>query len=158
MAIASTVWATTAPPRSATSRVLDARSLACLAFSAFFLTVAVISSIDAEVCSRLAACSSVRCDRSVVLVEISAEALLTSLAEILMLPMVAPTRSATISAAFEISPISSLRSRPSSLILKSPSASLFNSVTRRLIGLTMFVCTKRKASANTAAIDAAIEP
>ena len=40
-----------------------------------------ISSIEAEVSSRLAACSSVRCDRSVVLVEISAEALVTSRAD-----------------------------------------------------------------------------
>jgi hypothetical protein len=35
--------------------------------------------MEAEVCSRLAACSSVRCDRSVVLVEISTAALETSL-------------------------------------------------------------------------------
>ena len=78
LAIASTALATTWPPRSATSRVVPADELACLAFSAFFFTVAEISSIEAEVCSRLAACSSVRCDRSVVLVEISAEALVTS--------------------------------------------------------------------------------
>jgi len=49
-----------------------------VAFSAFFFTVAEISSIEAEVSSRLAACSSVRCERSVELVEISAEALVTS--------------------------------------------------------------------------------
>jgi len=36
------------------------------------------------VCSRLAACSSVRCERSVVLVEISFEALVTSCADDLM--------------------------------------------------------------------------
>ena len=58
--------------------------LACWAFSAFFFTVAEICSIEAEVSSRLAACSSVRCDRSVVLVEISAEALVTSRADDLM--------------------------------------------------------------------------
>ncbi len=45
----------------------------------------------AEVSSRLAACSSVRCDRSVVLVEISAEALVTSRPEFLILPMVSLT-------------------------------------------------------------------
>ena len=78
MAMASTALATTWPPRSATSRVAPAEALACWAFSAFFFTVPAISSIEAEVCSRLAACSSVRCDRSVVLVEISAEALVTS--------------------------------------------------------------------------------
>ena len=81
-AMASTVLATTWPPRSATSRVLAADWLAAWAFSAFFFTVKEISSIEAEVSSRLAACSSVRCDRSVVLPEISAEALVTSRAEI----------------------------------------------------------------------------
>jgi len=57
-AIAPTALATTSPPRSATWRVPAASWLACCAFSAFFLTVAVISSIEAEVSSRLAACSS----------------------------------------------------------------------------------------------------
>jgi hypothetical protein len=56
--------------------------LACWAFSAFFFTVAEICSIEAEVCSRLAACSSVRCDRLVVLVEISAAVLATSRVEV----------------------------------------------------------------------------
>ena len=78
MAMASTALATTWPPRSATSRVALADVLAACAFSAFFFTVLAISSIDAEVCSRLAACSSVRWERSVVLVDISAEALVTS--------------------------------------------------------------------------------
>jgi hypothetical protein len=45
------------------------------------LTVADISSIEADVSSRLAACSSVRCERSVVLAAISADALVTSRAE-----------------------------------------------------------------------------
>ena len=57
---------------------LAANWLAWWAFSAFFFTVAEISSIEDEVSSRLAACSSVRCERSVELVEISAEALVTS--------------------------------------------------------------------------------
>ena len=52
--------------------------LALRALSALFFTVEEISSIEAEVRSRLAACSSVRCDRSVVLVEISIAALATS--------------------------------------------------------------------------------
>jgi hypothetical protein len=43
---------------------------------------------SAEVSSRLAACSSVRCDRSVALVEISAEALVTSRADALISAMV----------------------------------------------------------------------
>jgi hypothetical protein len=63
-AIALTACATTAPPRLATSRVPLANWLACCAFSAFYFTVAEICSIEADVCSRLAACSSVRCDRS----------------------------------------------------------------------------------------------
>ena len=94
--MASTALATTLPLRSATSRALPADTLACWAFSAFFFTVTDISCIEAEVSSRLAACSSVRCDRSVVLVEISADALATSRVEetidsmvSLSLPMVA---------------------------------------------------------------------
>ena len=74
--------------------------LACWAFSAFFFTVAEICSMDAEVSSRLAACSSVRCDRSVVLVEISAEALVTSRADCLISAMVEPIRSAVVLALF----------------------------------------------------------
>ena len=41
------------------------------AVSAFCFTVAVSSSIDAAVCSRLDACSSVRCDRSALPLAIS---------------------------------------------------------------------------------------
>ena len=55
-----------------------------------------ICSIEAEVCSRLAACSSVRCDRSVVLVDISADALVTSAADDLISAMVEPIRSAIV--------------------------------------------------------------
>jgi len=62
--MASTAWVTTSPLWLATSRVLAASSLACWAFSEFFRTVSEISTIEAEVCSRLAACCSVRCDRS----------------------------------------------------------------------------------------------
>ena len=87
-AIAPTALATTSPPRSATSRVVGRRRFACWAFSAFFFTVAEICSIDAEVSSSDAACSSVRCDRSVVAVEISAEALVTSRAEVFTSAMV----------------------------------------------------------------------
>ena len=94
--IASTAWATTSPPRVRNLAGAVADWLACWAFSAFFFTVAEISSIDAEVCSRLAACSSVRCDRSVVLVEISAEAFATSPAAALILPMVSDRRVAVV--------------------------------------------------------------
>jgi hypothetical protein len=64
-----------------------------LALSADFFTVAAICSIEAEVSSRLAACSSVRCDRSVVLVEISAAALVTSRADPAIAAMVSCSRS-----------------------------------------------------------------
>src|SRR5882757_2471086 len=87
-AIALTALATTWPPRSATSRVPLADWLACWAFSAFFFTVTEMCSIEAVVSARLAPCSSVRCERSVVLVEISAAALATSRVEAAIEPMV----------------------------------------------------------------------
>jgi len=65
--------------------------LACWASCAFFFTVSEIVAIEAEVSSRLAACSSVRCDRSVVLVEISEEALATSRAATLNSPTIFAT-------------------------------------------------------------------
>ena len=77
-AMASTALATTRPLRSAMSRALVADAFACWAFAAFRLTVAEMSSSEADVCSRLAACSSVRCERSIALAEISVEALETS--------------------------------------------------------------------------------
>ena len=55
--IAPTACATTCPPFSATSRDPIASWLACRALSAFCFTVAVISSSDAAVSSRLDACS-----------------------------------------------------------------------------------------------------
>jgi len=59
-----------------------------LAFSAFFFTVAEISSIEAEVSSRLAAWSSVRCERSVVLGRDLGRGVRTSRAALLDLEMV----------------------------------------------------------------------
>ncbi|KGR98564.1 methyl-accepting chemotaxis sensory transducer domain protein [Burkholderia sp. ABCPW 111] len=55
---------TTSLPFSAISDALFASPLACRAFSAFCLTVAVSSSMLAAVSSSDAACCSVRCDRS----------------------------------------------------------------------------------------------
>ncbi len=81
-AIAVTASATTVSPRPAISRASWVSALARCAFSAFCFTVAAISSIEAEVSSRLAACSSVRCDRSVVAVEISAAALEISVEDV----------------------------------------------------------------------------
>ena len=90
--IASTACATTSLPRSATARVPAAKPFARRAFSAFCFTVAAISSIEAEVSSRLAACSSVRCERSMALVEISAAALATSAVERPIPAMVSSSR------------------------------------------------------------------
>ena len=73
--------------------------MACSAFSAFFFTAAEICSIEAEVSSRLAACSSVRCDRSEVAVAISPEALATSFEAALITDMVSDSRAAVV---FEI--------------------------------------------------------
>ena len=114
--------ATTSPPRSATSRVPTADWFACWAFSAFFFTVAEICSIEAEVSSRLAACSSVRCDRSVVAEAISLEALVTSRADCLTPAMVVRTCPTIVLNAVTIRPISSRRSIFGSDALKSPPA------------------------------------
>ena len=57
-------WPTTTPPWVAAAVALPASWVAWRAVSALCLTVAVISSIDAAVCCRLLACSSVRWLRS----------------------------------------------------------------------------------------------
>ena len=62
--IVATTCPTTSPPRAATVDAPSASSLARRAVSALSLTVAVSSSIDAAVCCRLLACSSVRWLRS----------------------------------------------------------------------------------------------
>ncbi|MCW0461631.1 hypothetical protein NB717_002699 [Xanthomonas sacchari] len=59
-----TTWPTTWPPCEATAAAPVASWLAWRACSAFCLTVEVSSSIEAAVSSRLAACCSVRRDRS----------------------------------------------------------------------------------------------
>ena len=61
----STTSDTTSPPCTATVEALMASWLARLALSAFCLTVELSSSIDAAVCCKALACSSVRLDRSV---------------------------------------------------------------------------------------------
>ena len=64
---------TTCPPSAATALAAWASCAAALAVSAVLFTVALSSSIEATVCCRLEACSSVRCDRSALPVAISAE-------------------------------------------------------------------------------------
>ncbi len=63
-AMVVTTRPTTSPPCEATCAALAASVLACTAWSAFWRTVEVSSSIEAAVSSRLAACCSVRRDRS----------------------------------------------------------------------------------------------
>ena len=62
---------TTSPDRVASDLALETTAEACCALLALFLTVAVISSRAAAVSSRLAACCSVRRDKSSEAVEIS---------------------------------------------------------------------------------------
>ncbi len=75
-AIVVTTSSTTRPPLSATSPAPSTSWLAWRALSAFCLTVEVSSSIDAAVSSRLAACCSVRTDRSLLPLAISPAAVL----------------------------------------------------------------------------------
>ncbi|MNN10453.1 hypothetical protein D3C81_1233750 [compost metagenome] len=75
-----TTWLTTSPPLAATSAAPRASWSAWRACSAFWRTVEVSSSIEAAVSSRLAACCSVRRERSLLPVAIS-------LADRLMLPL-----------------------------------------------------------------------
>ena len=112
----------TSPPRSAAFCVDNADCCARCAFSAFLRTVAEISSIEAEVSSRLAACSSVRCDRSVVAIAISLEALVTSRAELLICVTVSRTWAIIAFTAVTICATSSLLWMAGSETLKSPSA------------------------------------
>ncbi len=74
--IVLTTWPTTSPPWVATAAAPTASWLAWRACSAFCLTVAVSSSSEAAVSSRLAACCSVRRDRSSLPVAISPAELL----------------------------------------------------------------------------------
>ncbi|HCI14226.1 MAG TPA: hypothetical protein DFK12_09770 [Gallionellaceae bacterium] len=69
--IVATTSCTTAPPLAAISEAPIASWLACLAFSAFCFTVEVSSSMLEAVSSKLEACSSVRCDRSLLPAAIS---------------------------------------------------------------------------------------
>ncbi len=66
-----TTWPTTSPPCEATLCAPMASWLAWRACSAFWRTVEVSSSIEAAVSSRLAACCSVRRDRSLLPLAIS---------------------------------------------------------------------------------------
>src|SRR5260221_3948106 len=77
LSIIVTTWSTASPPRLATAAAEVATSLAWPAFCAFWFTVAVISSMEAAVSSRLEACSSVREERSVLPAAICDDAVVT---------------------------------------------------------------------------------
>ena len=89
----STTWPTTSPPLTATPEALSASWLACLALSAFCLTVDDNSSMEAAVSSSAEACSSVRWLRSWLPWAICAEAVATPSA----LPRTPPTMAARLS-------------------------------------------------------------
>lgn len=74
--IVSTTFPTTPPPCPATREAPLANSLAWRACSAFWCTVEVSSSMDAAVSSKLAACCSVRRDKSPLPAAISVDAVL----------------------------------------------------------------------------------
>jgi hypothetical protein len=69
-------WLITAPPWTAVFEACSASALACTAFSAFCLTVFANSSTLLDVSSWHEACSSVRCDRSLLPIAISRAAVL----------------------------------------------------------------------------------
>ncbi len=79
-----TTWPTTSPPCEATPCAPMASWLAWRACSAFWRTVEVSSSIEAAVSSRLAACCSVRRDRSLLPEAISPAAELIARLDCLM--------------------------------------------------------------------------
>jgi hypothetical protein len=84
---------TTWPPLTTPAFEVLARSLAWRAFSAFWRTVALSSSMAEEVSSRLEACSSVRLERSALPAAISCEAMLMASVASLMRPTTSRRRS-----------------------------------------------------------------
>ncbi len=74
------------PPLAATSDAPSTSSFACRAFSAFCRTVAVSSSMDEAVSSRLDACSSVRLESSALPAAICREAVPTLSADSRIVP------------------------------------------------------------------------
>src|SRR6185312_10161374 len=116
-----TTWSTASPPRWATFAAPAASSLAVAALCAFWLTVAVISSMEAAVSSRFEACSSVREDRSLLPAAIWPEATVTFSAAS-RTPFTMSAREVFISAS-ERSTSPSSSSRPTSMrLLRSPEA------------------------------------
>ena len=92
----TTTRLTTSPPRTTPSFELLASSLACLAFSAFCRTVALSSSMELAVSSRLLACSSVRLDKSLLPAAISCDAVLIASVASLIRPTTSRNRSTVV--------------------------------------------------------------
>ncbi|MCW0416594.1 hypothetical protein NB689_002348 [Xanthomonas sacchari] len=125
--IFSETWLASAPPCEATEAAPAASWLAWRACSAFCLTVEVSSSIDAAVSSRLAACCSVRRDRSSLPAAISAAAPLMLTAAVWI--------RATMAASCSVVALASSRmvantpwNWPCMRAVRSPAAIAFNSV------------------------------
>ncbi|MCY1286562.1 hypothetical protein D9M70_355380 [compost metagenome] len=124
--IADMVWTTlptTSPPRSAMPDAASARPLAARARSVFWRTIAVSSPMLAAVCCSEAACSSVRCDRSVLPAAIWCEAApMESVAALMRV-----TRSVSMSSISPSPPSSRPNSPPRSVSkswLRSPAATV----------------------------------
>ncbi len=119
--IVATTWPTTSPPCEATEAAPTASWLAWRACSAFCFTVEVNSSIEAAVSSRLAACCSVRRDRSSLPAAISLAAALMLIAALWMPPTMVDSCSAVALASSRIRANTPLNS-PCMRSVRSPAA------------------------------------
>ncbi len=159
--IVVTTWLTTSPPCEATEAAPTASWLAWRACSAFCLTVEVSSSIEAAVSSRLAACCSVRRDRSSLPVAISLAAALMLTAALWMPPTMAASCSEVALASSRIVANTPWNS-PCMRTLRSPAAMACSSVDKdcrllsavaisrlRLSTMARKSCWKRCASPRT---------
>ncbi|MCW0405832.1 hypothetical protein NB689_002989 [Xanthomonas sacchari] len=135
-----TTWPTTSPPCEATAAAPAASWLAWRAYSAFCLTVEVSSSIEAAVRSRLAACCSVRRDRSPLPLAISVEATLMLAAAAWMRPTIAASCAAVALASSRMRPNTPWNS-PCMRAVRSPAAMARSSVdsSPRLRSLTSII-------------------
>ncbi len=134
--IVVTTRATTAPPRIATSAAVAASSLAVRALCTEFCTVPFICSIDAAVCCRLDAASSVRDDRSMLPSAISAEAMPMLSVEVRTCDTSVLSESCIEASAFSRRPVSS-RSCDSIDSVRSSAAMRCAASTARWIGRVM---------------------
>ena len=120
-AMVPTTLLTISPPWDATPAAPMASWLAWRACSAFWRTVEVNSSIEAAVSSRLAACCSVRCDRSWLPAAISLAAELIDTADCWMRPTISASCAAVVLASSRIRANTPLKS-PVMRAVRSPAA------------------------------------